>query len=460
MRIASALLSRVDGSRRWLWFAVFVPLAVLYTSTLRTNIGDMSADPVAVPPSAWAVARHGTPVLPQSLWPHGNPWWLQVGHDLVVTNRTPGLVYLAAPVYWLIPGSSTTDERPASLVAAFVTAAAMATLALVLAKIVAPRLALGAALVAGAATTTWAVSGTALWPHGPDQLALALSMLALAGGYYARTGFAYAFGILFRPLLAVATAGTALVEAWRVRRLRPVLAIGGIAALGLAGYAGYVQHYWHSTGSNSRTVVNTATHGYTHSLLDIGPSVWPGYLEKIAGALVSPGRGVLIGSAFLLALLPGLRAGWRVAPGWARSCAVGAGLYMLVQLKGEVFTGGMYFWSYRYPLEPLTLSAPLLVLAWREWTGRTRRRRAAFGALLIFSVAWQAIGAICFRGPYPDRPWQFVNLADALTGSRAVMAWLLFAGGLIGAATYYLRNRGSGRSDVLDVAGADRLLAA
>ena len=38
------------------------------------------------------------------------------------------------------------------------------------------------AMLAGCGTATWSVSGTALWPHGPDQLLIVLSMLALAAG--------------------------------------------------------------------------------------------------------------------------------------------------------------------------------------------------------------------------------------------------------------------------------------
>lgn len=455
------LRDRIDGSPRALWLAVFLPLLLLYVWTLRTNITDLSADPVGVGPSAWALAHHGTPVIRQEYWPYGNPWFVPLGHGQVVSNRMPGLIYLAAPMYLLMHGADPRDIFPTSVVAPFVAAAAMATLAVLLARLTRPRVALAAALIAGTGTTTWAISGTALWPHGPDQLFLVLGMLALSAGYYTRTGIACALAITFRPLLALVPAVLGLRDAWRRRSLRPALLVGVPAALGLACYALYVAHYWHAPGGapNSQ-VVNTATHSYGTSLRDFGWSVWPGYAEKIAGTLVSPGRGVLTGSPFLLALLPGLRPAWRSAPAWVRSCALSALIYMLVQLKGEVFSGGQYFWGYRYPLEPFTLCAPLLLLAWQQWTSSTAVRRAAFQALVIVSVALQAVGAACFRGPYPDRPWTFDYLANALTGQRAVLAWPLFLAGLFGAAWCYLRGRGSGRPDVLHVAGADHLLTA
>ena len=55
-------------------------------------MADMSPDPVAVAPSAWALAHLGTPVLPASYWPPDNPWAVTFAHGQVVSNRSAGLV--------------------------------------------------------------------------------------------------------------------------------------------------------------------------------------------------------------------------------------------------------------------------------------------------------------------------------------------------------------------------------
>lgn len=217
-----------------------------------------------------------------------------------------------------------------------------------------------------------------------------------------------------------------------MRSVRPAVVIGALTAAGLAAFALYSHRYWNVvvTGADqavtvARGVLNgTATHGYFDALTDWSMGALGDLGYKIAGALVSPGRGLLIGAPFLVLLLPGLRRAWRVAPDWVRSAAVGGLVYLLIQLKAEVFTGGQFFWSYRYPLETLTLCAPLLVLAWRRFAARTRLRRAWFGALVAVAVGFQAVGAFSFHGPYPDTPWTFDNLAAALTGDAAIQGWV------------------------------------
>lgn len=443
-RWTARLLARVDREPRTQWFAAFVPILALYLLTLRTDPWQMSADPTGVTPSAWGIAHHGTPIVAKSAWPFINPWSVPLGGGDVVSNRTPGLVYLATPFYWLFHGADTWDVVPGSLAAALLTAAAVATFGLLIRRLLGPadgpRVGLAAAYVGGLATTTWAVSGVQLFPHGPDQLLLVLAMLSVAGGYSARGGLAFGLAVLVRPPLALVAAVVGLWRSATVRRVRPALLIGLFTAAGAGGFLLYSHHYWNTIvdpgdpdATLSRGALNpTSMHSYRRLLTDWSLPALGDYAVKIAGALVSPGRGVLIGAPFLLLLVPGLRRAWRAAPSWARASAVGGVLYLLVQLKAEVFTGGQYFWSYRYPLETLTLCGPVLVLAWQEWTSLSRRRRAWFEATTAVAIGMQALGAICFHGPYPDRPWTFDNVGAALTGQLAVAGYALLVATVLG----------------------------
>jgi alpha-1,2-mannosyltransferase len=432
---AQRVRDRVDASARVQWWIVFVPLLLVYCASLRVVASSMSADPTGVIPSAWGIVHGGSPIIAKADWPYINPWFVTVGADQVVSNRPPGLVWLAVPGYWLFRRADTWEPIPASLTAAIVTAAAVATFGALIRGLVGgasgPRVGVASAGVLGMATTTWAVSGTQLFPHGPDQLLLVLAMVALAAGRSWGAGLAFAAAALIRPPLAVVAAIWGLWRSWAARSIRPALVIGALTAVGLAGFALYSHHYWNVvvTGGGgepvSRGVLNsTATHGYFDTLTDWSPHAIGDLGYKIAGALVSPGRGLLIGAPFLVLLLPGLRRAWRVAPDWVRAAAVGGLAYLIVQLKAEIFTGGQYFWSYRYPLETLTLCAPLLVLAWRRFTARTELRRAWFGAFVAVAIGFQAVGAFSFFGPYPDTPWTFDNLGAALTGSAAAAGWV------------------------------------
>jgi len=368
-----------------------------------------------------------------------SPWLIPSGSGQWVSNREPGLIVLGAVFYRLVPWAGPMNLFPASLAAAIITASAMATLGLVARRLVSGKEALAVALISGTATTTWAVSGTALWPHGPDQFFLAAAMLGLAGGRSGWAALAFAGSLVVRlPLGAVAVI-TGMWESRIRRSFRPALLIGLGCALGVAGYLAYSAAFW---GGGPDSQYEATGGGFVRPFLDVRPIAWWRLAVNIAGTIISPGRGVLFGAPFLLALLPGLRKAWAVAPAWVRSSSLGGALYLLIQLKANRFSGGERFWSYRYPLETLTLLAPLLVLAWAQWTSQTRRRRAAFFALVSLAIGLQAVGAICFRGPYNAHPWLLADLLTVLTGgSQWGAAALLVAGIGVGTFAYYRITR-------------------
>ena len=125
------------------------------------NLADMSPDPVAVTPSAWALAHLGTPVLPHLRT--GRPGTR--GRSPSATARSsatghPGWSLLAAPFYWLFHSASPWDQYPASDrrgVRHGRQAWRRSPWWSVGLATAADRLA--TALIAGTATTTWAVVG-------------------------------------------------------------------------------------------------------------------------------------------------------------------------------------------------------------------------------------------------------------------------------------------------------------
>jgi hypothetical protein len=263
-------------------------------------------------------------------------------------------------------------------------------------------------------------------------------MEALAAGAAGCAGLAFAAAILTRPPLAVVAAVTGLWQSWTRRSLRPAIEIGALSSVALYALLRYSHAFWQGGLDSQYTA---AGGGFVGPFFDFGPAGWGRLGLNILGTLLSPSRGILFGSPFLIVLAPGLRAAWRSGPPWARAAACGGVLYLIIQLKGNRFSGGERFWSYRYPLETLTLLAPLLVISWRDWASRTPHRRAAFFSLVCLSGCLQAIGALCFRGPYAGHPWVPLDLIAALIGHRGILGCGLLVAGCFGSGILYRRIR-------------------
>jgi hypothetical protein len=300
-----------------------------------------------------------------------------------------------------------------AVTAAAATAGAVVLLFLLARLITTPRRALGASLVLAFGTPSWTVSSDALWTHGPGQLWLLLGVLLSASSLPLSAGLAYGAAIVTRPhyglVAAVQWAGDALRRRPRQHLVR--LAAGTAAGVVvLAVYNRRLFGQWGFRTGYSDTISDTSGVGLSH------------FVVNVIGSLVSPSRGVLVLTPFLLLLAPGLRRGWRVAPAWVRAAAVGGTAYLLVQLWLNRWSGGWGFYSYRLQIEWLTLSAPLLVLAYDEWTCRTALRRRMFAAAVGYSVVTHALGAVLYRGEVHEPRYWVLWQPGSVLGQRPVAA--------------------------------------
>lgn len=383
------LRARLDAQPAALGLLLVVaPLLLIYLITANTGPNQVN-DTVATAVPAHTLAWEGTATLDE--YAGRNAWFMEFD-GRVVSNRHPGTILLAVPFYRVLGGPEL-SFAPGAVTAALVAALAMGVLYLVLRRVVSPSTAMAGALVAGLATSTWSVSADALWNHGPDQLWLGLGLLGLAAGRYLPAGLAFGLALLTRPHTGVVAAVAGLHRSLAERRIWPAVAIAATTALGLAAFLWYGHVVFGQaslTGGHSGTAAGRV----------LGSAGLAGeaarLAENVAGTLVSPNRGILTLSPFLLLLLPGLPAAWRAAPGWVRSAALAGATYMLVQLRVNYFDGGLNLFAYRLPLEMLTMAAPLLVLSYRGWVAGHTRRVQAFWTLVALSVAIQFLGAAVF----------------------------------------------------------------
>lgn len=383
------------GGGRWSHSLVlFAGTAVVYLLTATWDF-EQSIDAVAALVPAWQLAREGTLSLEGVDFPR-IPWFIEADGRLV-SNRFPGAIVLAVPAYALWPGCAAAPcAGPAALTAALTAAAAVVALHRTLLRLVDGRTAVVSALVFAFATSTWAASADALWTHGPAQLVLVLGTLTLSRRRWWLAGLSLGAAALLRAHLALVPAVVGLLHSWWTRSWGPAVRIALASAVGVVLLLVYD---WFAYGSWS------PTGGYAEAGFDkdgVGLAV---FAYNVAGALVSPQRGLFSGSPLLLVLLPGLPSAWRAAPAWVRSAAIAGLVYTAAQLALNRFSGGDSFYTYRLTLELVTLSAPLLVLCWSTWTSRRRGRCAAFVSLMTLSVLLQSLGAVFYR-PAGLGPWQ------------------------------------------------------
>ncbi len=399
-----------DMSSPRLFAAVALPLLALYLLTASWTL-PYHIDTATNVFTAWELGTRGDVLLddhevlvaPEYLRTIA---WIVPAEESVAAQYPPGAPALAAPLYAVWPDEAVTIEvyneatdvppveilmpplGPAAITAATVSAVVAGLLALAFRRLTDGWTAALGGYAVGLGTGLWSVAADSLWQHGPAMMWIVGGTL-LSVGHRWWSGLAFGAAVLTRPHTAVVAAANGLTQAWQKRSLWPAVQIGAGSALGLAGLVLFNAAVF---GEPS------ITGGYSDSFATSAASgEFGGFFRNIFLALVDPARGLLLYSPFLIPLLPGIPAAWRRAPAWVRGSALGGVLYLLVQLKANRYSGGDSFWGYRYPLEMLAASAPLLLLAYTEWVRqRSDLYRRVFGYTLIASVLLTGAGAFYF----------------------------------------------------------------
>lgn len=409
---------RVDQATRTprrAWVTTFTTLLACYLLTAHWY-GVQSIDSIAAAWPGWQLAHHGNVWLEHVGNLPSLPWFSEV-HGHLVSNRTPGVILIAVPLQLLLmPLTSAGPLYVATFTAVAVTAAAVANLALLATRLgAAPRWALSAALLAGLGTGLWGNASGELWPHGPDALWLSLAALALSRDRLWLAGTALGGALLTRPHFALVAAALGLTLLVRRRSLRPALQVAVPAGVALS-----LLVLWNGVVFNSFGI----TGGYAEHLDHAERLTWMDTATHVAGSLVSPLRGVLVFSPFVIPVAVVLWRQRRALPDWTVGLAVGALVYQCAQWRLTSFEGGTGFYGYRYFLEPLVLLFPAAVaavLADRRYLG------GVFRVLAGFSVAVTTVGAFFYRptvGSHGPSPWRTWGTASAVLDRGPVSAVL------------------------------------
>ena len=245
---------------------------------------------------------------------HGFPCYRE-GHRIL--SRYPyGTALVTVPVLAAVraggsllgddPTASLTTLRPrtlektlASIIAAFAVLALMLMARSVLGR-TAPAVLLGVLFALG--TSLWSTVSRGLWQHGPLILLCALGLLFLARGrerderrWPALAGAAFAAAYVVRPTAVVPLgfAGLALLI-WQRRAVLPFAAAAALVLIPSFAY-------------NLWVYGQIAIPFYVMNGGFLGGGIRPTFGEGLAGTMISPARGLLVYSPFVL-----LAAGGRV----------------------------------------------------------------------------------------------------------------------------------------------------
>ena len=266
--------------------------------------------------------------------------------------------------------------------------AALAALALVLLAReltgrLAPALALGLVMALG--TSLWSTASRGLWQHGPVVLMTALALTCLVRGrrlrdrrWSALAGLPLGLAFAVRPTIAVTIALVALVLLVSDRR-----ALAGFLATTLA----VVLPSFAVTMTLWGTLIVPL---YVPGTGPVSSGLSPTLAEGLAGTMVSPARGLLVFSPFLVLALAGL---WlrRRRLGGLELVAVGSILALWFGAANTITWEAGASYGSRYLTDTLPfwalLLAPvfaLVVRPHRTWS----RGVAVLAVLLLAGAAW------------------------------------------------------------------------
>ena len=388
------------------------------------RFGTLKLDPIA----RWVARGHllmttlkVTPPADVSVMPPA--YWIVRGRDRHLVSFYPVVapllvapLYLPAVVYlnrhgWQQPEVDRVAEIMEKLSASVLAALATVVMYIVLRR-EGKRWSFVLALAFALGTNTWMISSQALWQHGTGELLIALALLLGISPASRRNAAALgAVCVLIaanRPPDALLAGAIALHSMWTRRRTVPWLLAGGMVLL-----APLLIYNLAVAGSVAGGYGKVAVPG-GNVLSLFQNSAWKG----IAGLLVSPTRGLLVFSPFLIFVPLGLWA--RLRNPTTRGLALALSVAVMCQLLLYSLTDwrGGTSWGPRY----LTDILPVLVWLLAPATLVLHPLGRAFlGMAMAASAIIQGIGAFWYTGTSEEiifgrdptsmrAAWDFKNL--------------------------------------------------
>jgi hypothetical protein len=334
-----------------------------------------------------------------------------------------GAILANVPLCAAMAWSGLSPEHLNALNGALMSACTVATMSVLLRRLVGDRLALLATVVLAFGTPLWTTTAAETWPHTLDILCLAVALLAVSRSRWWLAGISLAPAMTSRPHLAVVALVLGVGLAVTRRSVRPMAGIGLPTSVGMAvlvAWNRWMFGVW-SVGGAYRGQEQKMTSVPTSS------DVVTSWLSNAAGAFFSPGVGLFVFCPVAVLAIWWIGRGRAVVPDWALLAVGGGLLYQAVQLYLDVFHGGGQFFSNRLVTELVVLATPAAALGYSQWREGSRARATLATAAAGAGVAVHATGALLawyLIGGSTDADWtRYYPLA--VVQQAGVQGWVV-----------------------------------
>jgi alpha-1,2-mannosyltransferase len=304
---------------------------------------------------------------------------LRDGHTVIA--RTPGVIAVALPAYWLLHPAAMT-LMPGNITAALLAAAAVAMMFLAVVRRLTLAQATLAALIFGFATPMWSIAANGLWPQTVTTFGFAGMAWACESKRWWLVGLFGGIALWARLPVALIVAIVGLYLGRRREDRTIVLQIGAVSGLFLAlmcAWSRWMFATWNPMASYDQATLKNHAGSNVFSLVNQ------------LGGWVSPDRGIFVWTPVVLLLLPALVRSWRDLPDWSRALVVAGLAYTVFRGNLGSFAGGDVFYGYRYGLTFLACATPALAFSAPSMGVLARR---LFGPVVALQLLAFAMGAM------------------------------------------------------------------
>ncbi len=260
-------------------------------------------------------------------------------------------------------------------------------------------------------TALWPIAGQSLWQHGPSVLWWSVCFYAMCRMFETEKapairrwmvlgGLAAGFAVMCRTVNGAAAVIFSLAMLSRFHWRGLWFAIpAGICTLLLLGYNLYFFDSWKGG--------DVVLHSLHWELDRVSEQSWSTPLHiGLAGQLISPSRGLLIFSPFLLFSFWGMWTIWKKEGDLWRLFAYTIPvpiILLLVFSKYVVWWGGNSHYGPRYQIETLPFLILYLAAIWPR-IRISQSLTSIFTLLLLYAIFVQWIGAFCYPGGWAVEP--------------------------------------------------------